>query len=175
MVDNNKSLDPLRAKRNIHKKEVGSYHGFGYSSLISDPLNLAKGARGKKKTVNLQILTWHAQLSQRRKYQNTLNLFRKWMILYDHFGVLRIYSMISKDQKENIICTIYELGETFYGRHMAQHPAKVIANNNKSLDPLRAKKTFIRKMLGHTAVSATQASTLFTQSKLYPDMFDGGA
>ena len=35
-----KSLDPLRAK------EVGPYRGFGYKSLISDPINLAKGARG---------------------------------------------------------------------------------------------------------------------------------
>ena len=34
------------------------------------------------------------------------------------------------------------------------------ANNNKSLDPLRAKKTFIRKKLGHTAVSAIQASSV---------------
>ena len=58
--------------------------------------------------------------------------------------------MISKDQKENIICTLDECGETFYGRHTAQHPAAVITNNNKSLDPLRAKKTFIRKKLGHT-------------------------
>ena len=39
--------------------------------------------------------------------------------------------MISKDQKENIICTIDECGETFYGRHTAQHPAAVIINNNK--------------------------------------------
>ena len=29
----------------------------------------------------------------------------------------------------------------------------------KSLDPLRAKKTFIRKKLGHTAVSAIKASS----------------
>ena len=28
-------------------KEVGPYRGFGYSSLISDPVNLAKGARAK--------------------------------------------------------------------------------------------------------------------------------
>ena len=66
--------------------------------------------------------------------------------------------MISKDQKENIICTIDECGETFYGRHMAQHPAAVIII--KSLDPLRAKKIFIRKKLGHTAVSAIQASSV---------------
>ena len=30
----------------------------------------------------------------------------------------------------------------------------------KSLDPLRAKKTFIRKKLGHTMVSAIKASTV---------------
>ena len=52
--------------------------------------------------------------------------------------------MISKDQKENIICTLDESGETFYGRHTAQYPAAVIANNNTSLDPLKAKKIFIR-------------------------------
>ena len=68
--------------------------------------------------------------------------------------------MISKDQKENIICTIDECGETFYGRHTAQHPAAVIENNCKSLDPLRAKKTFVRKKLGHTVVSAIQASSV---------------
>ena len=30
----------------------------------------------------------------------------------------------------------------------------------KSLDPLRAKKTFIRKRMGHTAVSAIKASSV---------------
>ena len=30
----------------------------------------------------------------------------------------------------------------------------------KSLDPLRAKKTFIRKKLGHTMVSAIKASSV---------------
>ena len=68
--------------------------------------------------------------------------------------------MISNDQRENITCTIDECGETFYGRHTAQHPAAVIAKNSKSLDPLRAKKTFIRKKLGHTVVSAIQASSV---------------
>ena len=33
----------------------------------------------------------------------------------------------------------------------------------KSLDPLRAKKTFIRKKLGHTAVSAIKASSVTLQ------------
>ena len=41
-------------------------------------------------------------------------------------------------------------------KHFCQ--AKVIII--KSLDPLRAKKTFIRKKLGHTAVSATKASSV---------------
>ena len=40
--------------------------------------------------------------------------------------------MIPKDQKENIICTIDECGETFYGHHAAQHPVAVIENNSKS-------------------------------------------
>ena len=34
----------------------------------------------------------------------------------------------------------------------------------KSLDPLRAKKTFIRKKLGQTAVSATKASSVTLKS-----------
>ena len=36
----------------------------------------------------------------------------------------------------------------------------VIENNNKSLDPLRAKKTFIRMNLDHTAVLAIKASSV---------------
>ena len=51
-------------------------------------------------------------------------------------------------------------GRLFYGRHTSQHPAAVIANNNKNLDPLRGKNTFIRKKLGHTTVSAIQASSV---------------
>ena len=43
----NKKFRSFESKENIHKKEVGPYHGFGYLSLISDPINLAKGARGK--------------------------------------------------------------------------------------------------------------------------------
>ena len=57
--------------------------------------------------------------------------------MYDHFRVLRIYSMISKDQKLNIICTIDECGETFYGPHTTQHPAAVISNNNKKFGFIR--------------------------------------
>lgn len=46
-----------------------------------------------------------------------------------------MYSMISKDHKKNLICTIDECGETFYDRLTASHPAAMTANNNKSLDP----------------------------------------
>ena len=51
-------------------------------------------------------------------------------------------------------------GSIFYGYHTAQHPAAVIANDKQSLDPLRAKKRFKRKKLGHAAVSAIQASSV---------------
>ena len=47
VINNNKKFRSFKSKENIHKKVVGSYHGFGYLSLISDPLNLAKGAREK--------------------------------------------------------------------------------------------------------------------------------
>ena len=44
---------------------------------------------------------------------------------------------------------------------MTQHPAALIRNNNnKSLDPLRAKKTFNIKKLGHTMVSVIKASSV---------------
>ena len=48
VIRNNKEkFRSFKSKENIHKKEVGPYHGFGYLSLISDPINVAKGARGK--------------------------------------------------------------------------------------------------------------------------------
>ena len=37
---------------------------------------------------------------------------------------------------------------------------KMDINNNKSLDPLRAKKTYIRKKLGHTVDSAIRVSSV---------------
>ena len=46
-VNNNEKFRSLKSKENIHKKKVGPYRGFGYKSLISDPINLAKGAREK--------------------------------------------------------------------------------------------------------------------------------
>ena len=45
--NNNEKFRSFKSKENIYKKEVGPYRGFGYLSLISDPINLAKGARGK--------------------------------------------------------------------------------------------------------------------------------
>ena len=42
-----KKFRSFKSKENIHKKKGGPYHGFGYQSLISDPINQAKGARGK--------------------------------------------------------------------------------------------------------------------------------
>ena len=68
--------------------------------------------------------------------------------------------MISKDQNNNIICTIDECGETFYGRHTAQHPAAVTTNNNEKFRSFKSKENIIRKKLGHTAVSAIKASSV---------------
>ena len=56
--------------------------------------------------------------------------------------------MISKDQKYNIICTIGECGETFYGRHTAQHPAAVIRNNNKKFRSFKSKENIHKKEVG---------------------------
>ena len=60
-----KNLDPLSA---IHKIEVGPYHGFGYLSLISDPIILAKEAERKycefanfNNGSRLKIIIWRAK------------------------------------------------------------------------------------------------------------------
>ena len=46
-TNNNEKFRSFKSKENIHKREVGPYRGFGPLSLISDPIDLAKGARGK--------------------------------------------------------------------------------------------------------------------------------
>ena len=46
-LNDNEKFRSFKSKENIHKKEVGPYRGFGYKSLISGPINLTKGARGK--------------------------------------------------------------------------------------------------------------------------------
>ena len=59
-TNNNEKFRSFKSKENIHKKEVGPYRGFGYSSLISDPINLAKGARGKYcifETFNMAVVS----------------------------------------------------------------------------------------------------------------------
>ena len=42
-----KSLDPLRAKKTVIRKKLGHTALSAIKSLISDPINLAKEARGK--------------------------------------------------------------------------------------------------------------------------------
>ena len=44
---NNEKFRSFKSRENIDKKEVGPYHGFGYLSLINDPINLAKGAKSQ--------------------------------------------------------------------------------------------------------------------------------
>ena len=41
-MDNIEKFRSFKSKENIHKKEVGPYRSFGYKSLISDPIDLAK-------------------------------------------------------------------------------------------------------------------------------------
>ena len=76
-INNNKKFRSFKSKENIHKKEVGPYHGFGYLSHISDPINLAKGARGKYR----EFANFHngsrLKDSYVEKYQNISNLLRK--------------------------------------------------------------------------------------------------
>ena len=55
-INDNKKFRSFKSIENIHKKEVGPYHGFGYLSFISDPINMAKGAEPEEKTMNLQFL-----------------------------------------------------------------------------------------------------------------------
>ena len=48
----------------------------------------------------------------------------------------------------------FHLNHTLIYTNCANFPTDINFVIMKSLDPLRAKKTFIRKKLGHTAVSA---------------------
>ena len=73
--------------------------------------------------------------------------------------------MISKDQKENMICTIDECGETFYGRHTAEHPAAVRANNNKKFRSFKSKENNHKKEVwsilhGFGSIQASSVLTL---------------
>ena len=48
----------------------------------------------------------------------------------------------------NIICTIDECGETFYGRHTAQQAAAVIRNDNKKFRSFKSKENIHKKEVG---------------------------
>ena len=72
----NNSLSLEVSKENIHKKEVGSYRGFGYSSLVSDPLTLAKGAR-QILLICKFIMAVVSKTNIRQNCQDASNLLRK--------------------------------------------------------------------------------------------------
>ena len=87
------------------------------------------------------------------------NVSKMFLNVWSFPSFLNIFhDLKGSEGKYNI--NIDECGETFYSRHMAKHPAAVIANDIKSLDPLRAKKTIIRKNLGHTTVLAIKAPSV---------------
>ena len=71
-----------------------------------------------------------------------------------NFLYLRIPSLISKDQKENIICTLNDVRGDFVRPPHGTTPAAVKANkSDRGL--LKAVNILMRKVMGHTAVSAT--------------------
>ena len=76
-INNNEKFRSFKGKLNIYKKEVGPYHSFGYSSLISDPINLAKGARGKYCLFVNFYMAVFIKTDISLKYQNISKLFRK--------------------------------------------------------------------------------------------------
>ena len=45
VLHNNTKVISFKSKESIHKKEVGPYLGFGYKSLISDPIIWQKDQR----------------------------------------------------------------------------------------------------------------------------------
>ena len=45
-----KKLRAFKSKENIHKKEVGPYHGFAFQSFISNPIK-----EPEENTMNLQV------------------------------------------------------------------------------------------------------------------------
>ena len=73
-----KSLHPLRAKKIFIRKKLGHTAVSAIlKSLISDPIDLAKGASGKYcKFANFNMAVV-SKTDISRKYQNISNLFRK--------------------------------------------------------------------------------------------------
>ena len=62
---------------------------------------------------------------------NILNIGRKSNTIII-FRLLRIPSLISKDQKENLICTMDDVRGDYVGPRHDTTPAAVIANKNKN-------------------------------------------
>ena len=58
----------------------------------------------------------------------------------------------------------------FLGPPNGTTPAAAIGNKNKT-DPLRAVSILMRKVMGHTAVSATQASSVTLEYSLHGHVF----
>ena len=77
ITKNNEKFRSLKSKENIYKKEGGPYRGFGYYSLISDPIDLAKGASRKYCKFSFFNMAVVSKTDKSRKYQNISNLFRK--------------------------------------------------------------------------------------------------
>ena len=86
------------------------------------------------------------------------NILKRWLENESEpiiiFRFLRIPSLFSKDQKENIICTMDDIRGDFLRPPHGTTPAAVIENKNNT-DSLRALNMLMRKGMGHTAVSAT--------------------
>ena len=55
-------------------------------------------------------------------------LLRRRFLTYNIFEILQIYSLIPKDQKKNIICTMDDVRGDFLGPPHGTTPAAVIAN-----------------------------------------------
>ena len=67
-----------------------------------------------------------------------------------------------KGPNENIICTMDDVRGDFLGPPHGTTPAAVIADKNKTdfISCFRKGKTLMRTVMGHTAVSTNQASSV---------------
>ena len=75
--NNNEKFRSFKSKENIHKKEVGPYRGLGYLSLISDPIDLAKGASGIYCKFVIFNMTVVSKTDISRKIQKYLKFVQK--------------------------------------------------------------------------------------------------
>ena len=88
----------------------------------------------KRNTVILQLSTGLS--IQKLVLSKPSQIYKRWLenesvpIIY--FRFLRIRSQISKDQRENIICTIDDVRGDILGPPHGSTPAAVIANKNKT-------------------------------------------